>query len=659
MAKINVLSKQVSELIAAGEVIDRPSSVIKELLENAIDSGATNIAVEIKNGGRTYMRITDNGEGMTKEDLPTAFLRHATSKIHDQKDLENITSLGFRGEALASICAVSKVNVLTKRRELSLGSRIVNEGGEVKLLEDCGCPDGTTVTVSELFYNVPARLKFLKKDVTEGNAIAAMINKIALSHPEISFKFIRDNKQELITAGDGSLYSAVYSVFGKSFAQSLIEVDHTHSGVHVSGYIVKPLQAKAKRTFQNFFINGRYVKSVTCMVSLEEAYRNRIMVGKFPACVLMIDIDPSLVDVNVHPAKVEVKFADEKLIYDAVYFAVKNALMKEDTPSELKAENTRHYANTQLYGFKENSGVQTSFAEQSKPSKTFETAKVNADESFFERVKVTEVKPMMTKETSVLRCDTSVYGGFTDAKDTSDDEKPDETPFEKIIPAEPREFKYINERSFEKKPDIAPAVIQDDEPEDFAEEDSIKVLGEVFDTYVVLQRGEDMYLLDKHAAHERINFEKIKSQMTSLNSQMLFSPVEVLLSYDEYDALMQNLDECKNFGFIIEDAGAPVVKVSGLPVIINSEDAEDSVGELARNYAQHRKSPQIDILDELCHSIACKASIKGNIPSRIEELEVLCKQAFDENLTKYCPHGRPIFIKFSRREIEKLFKRIV
>ena len=659
MARIKVLSKEVSELIAAGEVIDRPSSVIKELLENSIDSGATNITIEIKNGGRTYMRITDNGCGMSYEDLPTAFIRHATSKIDVKEDLEKICSLGFRGEALASICAVSKVSVLTKQPCDKLGSHIENEGSDIVLLEESGCPDGTTIIVRDLFYNVPARLKFLKKDITESNAIAAIVNKIALSNPEISFKFIRDNKQELITAGDGKLFSAIYSVFGREFSNSLLKTDYAYNGVKVSGYIIKPLLAKSKRNFQNFFVNGRYVKSVTCMVSLEEAYKNQIMVGKFPACVLMIDIDPSLVDVNVHPSKIEVKFSDEKLIYDAVYFAVKNALMNEQTPSEMVHEKTKHYNESKLYGFKPKEGVQLSLKSDNlkennaEPKFEFREEKAQPKNDFFNNFSVREVAPQANKSASVFKSEKNEYKiNYIQPQPVKDYAV---TKGEKDNLAVTDDYKYIRSDSF-KKNDFKSAVPEVSEQK---EEVFTKVLGEVFDTFIVCQRQNDMYLVDKHAAHERINFEEIKKSLNSLDCQMLISPVSVLLSYDEYDAIIENIESARNLGFIIEDAKAPFVKVLGLPVIINAEDAEEAVSELSKNYLNHMNDPQLDILDDLCHSIACKASVKGNIPSKLEELQALCEKVFDDELTKYCPHGRPIFVKFSKREIEKLFKRIV
>ena len=371
MSEIKLLSKEVSELIAAGEVIDRPASVAKELLENAVDAGANVITIEIKNGGRTYLRVTDNGKGISMEDIPTAFLRHATSKISEKNDLDRILTLGFRGEALASVCAVAKVSVLTKRIEDEYGTHYEIEGTQQTVCEQSGCPDGTTFIVRDIFYNVPARLKFLRKDSTEGNYVAEMVTKLALSHPDISFKFIRDNKVELLSAGDGKIYSAIYSVFGREFASSLLPVDYSYKGIHITGYTVKPLESKTNRKFQNFFVNKRYIKSVACSCALEDAYKNQIMVGKFPACVLYIDIAPDTVDVNVHPTKIQVRCSNEGLMHEAVFFAIKDSLLKNDKPREIVFENKRNFTNQELYGVKPDSGVQMKFADTPVKSQPF------------------------------------------------------------------------------------------------------------------------------------------------------------------------------------------------------------------------------------------------------------------------------------------------
>ncbi len=654
MSKINVLSKEVSELIAAGEVIERPSSVIKELLENSIDSGANVITIEIKNGGRTYMRVTDNGCGISAEDIPTAFLRHATSKIFAKADLDKILTLGFRGEALASICAVSKTEVLSKVIDQDYGTHYVIEGSEEKINEKSGCPDGTTIVIRDIFYNVPARLKFLKKDVTEGNAVSGVVSKLALSHPEISFKFIRDNKTELVTAGDGKLFSAIYSVFGKAFANSLIPVDYSYNGITVKGYTVKPLEAKAKRTFQNFFINHRYVKSVTCMVSLEEAYKNQIMTGKFPACVLCLDIPPNLVDVNVHPAKIEVKFSNEKMIYESVYFAVKNALLQDSSPKELEFKSEKHFNENELHQFsRPDSGVQTvmTFSKDNTYTvkKTDEILNNNAHIKTYSRP---------ADEFNKVECPKPEYLTEFDKHDNNDND------ISKLKPEEPKnldDYKFIDSSSFVKKEKISNLSETDrleKEKSEF-EESKPKVIGEIFNTYIVVEKDDDMYIFDKHAAHERYIFENIKNESSNLDSQMLFEPTEVLLSYEEYDAIISNLENAKKFGFIIEDAQAPSVKVIGVPVVIEDTDPSDIITELAHNFLEHRQDPNLSLFDELYHSIACKAAIKGNIKSDNIELQSLIDRIFDDENIRYCPHGRPVFTKISKKEIEKQFKRIV
>lgn len=602
MSEIKVLSKEVSELIAAGEVIDRPASIIKELLENAIDAGANVITVEIKNGGRTYIRVTDNGKGISKDDLPIAFLRHATSKISVKNDLDSIMTLGFRGEALASICAVSKVDVLTKRPEEDYGTHYVIEGAVEKTCEECGCPDGTTFVVRDIFYNVPARLKFLKKDVSEGNFAADLVTKLTLSHPEISFKFIKDNKVEILTAGDGKIYSAVYSVYGRDFANSMLEVDYTWQGMHITGFTVKPLSAKPNRRFQNFFVNKRYVKSRACAAALEEAYRNLLMTGKFPACVLYIDIPPNTIDVNVHPTKIEVRFSDEKLMHEAVFFAVKNSLMKNDRPNEMHLENKRNFTDRELFDIpKKDNSVQLKFAME-------------------------EINKAIS---------------------------------EISLPEEPEEqsgeaFKFIDAQSFTKKKPVS-VIVEEKEPE----KPKPVVVGELFKTYVVAQVGDEMILMDKHAAHERYIFEKIKSDAEQLETQMFLEPIMVLLSYDEYDALTANLDKVSQLGFEIEPDVAPTVAVKGVPIILGDDNPADIISELAKNFIENKLNPQIELFDDLYHSIACKAAIKANDTNSGIELQALVNAVYGQENIRYCPHGRPVMITLTKRDIEKQFRRVL
>ncbi len=693
MSEIRVLSREVSELIAAGEVIDRPASVIKELLENAIDAGATVITVEIKNGGRTYMRVTDNGKGIAPDDLPIAFLRHATSKISQKDDLDSIMTLGFRGEALASICAVAKVDVMTKRREDSYGTHYAIEGAEEKISEQCGCPDGTTFIVRDIFYNVPARLKFLKKDSSEANHVADLVTKLTLSHPDISFKLIRDNKNEIITAGDGKIYSSVYSVYGREFANSLIEVDHTWQGIHVYGYTVKPLSAKPNRKFQNFFVNSRFVRSKACAAAIEEAYRNNIMVGKFPACVLYIDVPPNTIDVNVHPTKIEVRFSDEKLIHEAVFFAVKNALMEKDEPGELVLNDSRNFTDHELFDFPpEDKSVQLEFAveEETLPEADKILNEMSAVESENRSVNATEpvvederplpeppekrpFEPKITKVENIPIDEDKRKSGedlfLAELAESSPVPVPkiqEKITVEEInkvlqeiplpeVPAEEEkddDFHYINDRSFIR------SVVREVKKE--PEKPKPIVVGELFRTYVVAQVGDDMLLMDKHAAHERYIFEKIKNDISELETQMLLEPVMVMLSYDEFDALAANLDKLSRLGFEIEPDVAPTVAVKGVPIILgDSENPTDIVTELARNFIQCRNNPQLEIFDDLYHSIACKAAIKANDNNSTIELQALLNAVYGNENIRYCPHGRPVIITLSKKDIEKQFRRLV
>ena len=617
MAKINVLSKEISELIAAGEVIERPSSVIKELIENSIDSGANSITVEIKNGGISYMRITDNGCGIADNDVATAFLRHATSKIITKDDLQSILTLGFRGEALASISAVSKAEVLTKLQDEQYGTHYVIEGSEERLFEKSGCPNGTTILIRDIFYNVPARLKFLKKDVTEANAISSIVNKIALSHPEISIKLIRDNKQEIYTPGDGDLFSTIYAIFGKSFAQTLIPVNYTSNKITVKGYTVKPLYARANRSFQSFFINDRYVKSMTCTVSLEEAYRNSIMVGKFPACILNIAVPPNIVDVNVHPAKIEVRFSDEKMIFDSVYFAIKNSLLTNDTPTELHIEEKSNPI------LKSTPDSITIF----EKSAQVEQMQFHSEKAVYNGKPAKSISPIVEYEPEIIS--------------------------EKIVEAPMEEFKYINKSSLEKKQEI---VIE--KPIEI-ETPKVKIIGEAFLNYIIAEVDDKLLLIDKHAAHERLIFEKIKSQDGELSCQMLLEPIEVMLSYEEYDALMQNVELMVKLGFSLKEENAPSIIAYGIPTLLDSVDPNDIILEIAKNLIECKHNPQSEILDELYHSIACKSAIKANDKNDIIELKALVEKIYGNDNIRYCPHGRPVMITLTKKELEKQFKRIL
>ena len=675
MAKVKLLSKETSELIAAGEVIERPCSVIKELIENAIDSGADNITVEIKNGGISYIRVTDNGCGIDYEDVPTAFLRHATSKISDKSDLDSISTLGFRGEALASICAVAKVEVLTKTKGQTFGTHYIIEGSEEKMYEQSGCPEGTTIIIRDIFYNVPARLKFLKKDTAEGNAIADITNKIAISHPEISFKFIRNNKQDFITPGDGELYSAVYSIMGREFAESMIPVTYELNGVKISGYTAKPLKCRPKRNFQFFFVNGRYVKAYTCVSALEEAYQNSIMEGKFPACVLLLEVSPNMLDVNVHPAKIEVRFTDNRLIYDAVFFAVKNAVLSDSKPMEIKFKAPAvDYTRPLPESF--NTGKQMIFADKDvnvvsikevdntvnqpvygKAEIPAEPIKVvvpeivyNAPETTYiysepeiKTASETKLKQEYNNSASIEHMTNVPYKKAEQSDESLDNFVPEKT--------DEKNYKYINNKSFEVK---QPEIIAEPEKEIF-----FRVIGEAFKNYIIAEIDNEIVFVDKHAAHERILFERLKSGQQNLQCQMILVPVNVMLSNEEYDALVNNRTTAEELGFCFEEKRNSSVDVNGIPAMLDGCDVTDLVIELAHNFSVNRNNPMPVILDDMYHTFACKAAIKANDKNDLKELSVIVRTLLENENIRYCPHGRPVMFKLTKYELEKQFKRIV
>ncbi|MDR0987377.1 MAG: DNA mismatch repair endonuclease MutL [Ruminococcus sp.] len=587
MSKIKILSKETSELIAAGEVIERPLSVAKELIENAVDSGADKITIEISGGGSSLLRVTDNGCGIAFDDVPTMFLRHATSKITTGSDLENLNTLGFRGEALASICAVSHTEIFTKEKTASLGTHYKISGGVPGELERVGCPDGTSVIIRGLFYNVPARLKFLKKDVSEANAVSGIVKKIALSHPEISFSFIRNNEQEFITSGNGELYSAIYAILGRQFAASLIPVDYSYNGISVTGFVSKPLFARPNRSLQNFFVNGRYIRSFTCVSALEEAFKNSIMVGKFPACVLSINLPPAIMDVNAHPVKIEVKFSDDKLIYDSIFFAVKNAILSEQKSIEIGIENKP-----------ENDRFTLSYkAEISPPGEVFPT---------------------------------------------------------EIISQKSDDYKYIFTAPKPPEPPVAPEISPLAEEKTIEE---IKLIGEAFLTYIIAEHGTDLYLIDKHAAHERILYENIKSNSEELKCQYTLSETAFNVTDDFITAASEFADDLAAIGYDYS-CNCGIITVRGIPSILDGFDIETTFCEILENMSKHKNNPLPEVIDELYHTIACKAAIKGSRFTGSEELLRLAKRVLFDEKIRYCPHGRPVIFKLSQRELERNFKRI-
>ena len=656
MPKINLLDKSVYELIAAGEVIERPSSVIKELAENSIDAGAASITVEIKRGGISYLRVTDDGCGISHEDIPTAFMRHATSKVYTQDDLDSINTLGFRGEALASVCAVSRVELLTKQREDQLGSIYRIEAGEPVEYDRAGCADGTTIIIRDLFYNTPARLKFLKKDVTEGNYCASVIEKLALSHPGISFRFIRDGRQTMLSSCDGEYYSAVYAVFGKQFAAGLIPVENVYQNTAVTGYVSSPLFTRANRSMQNFFVNGRSVKSPLCCAALEEAFRNTIMVGKFPSCVLCVNTDPSQVDANIHPTKTEVRFTNEKIVFDAVYFAVKNALMGYDESREIKLNTAPARA--------ENI-PQPGRARSSEPLRTAsaqvieEPPKTMPIPSGRDAVIYPQEKREPPKFT--LRQETPQPAQFTHPLPAAE-----QTYMPELVPAkkpEPREtpladlpgFAFLSEKSFEKKPEPVPQEPTPEIPQERPKE-QIRVVGELFKTYIVCESTEGMILIDKHAAHERVNFERLKKGFDS-SAQLLMQPEEVYLTPEEFNGMSEYADKLAQVGIIMEFTDGKA-RVTGLPQMLDKVPPAEIVECIAKIVSQGNTNAEGELFDDMLHTVACKASIRGNEDNDILELQVLAQEVFNNPDIRYCPHGRPVMTQISRKQIERYFGRV-
>lgn len=676
MGRINVLDKHVAELIAAGEVVERPSSVIKELVENSIDAGATAITVEIKNGGTTFMRVTDNGCGIMKEDIKIAFLRHATSKVRVENDLDSISTLGFRGEALASISAVSHLELITKSDTEDIGTRYVISGGEEVSFDEAGCPNGTTFIIRDLFYNIPARMKFLKTDVGEGNAVSDVIDKIALSHPEVSFTYIKDSKQVLKTSGDGKLISAIYSVYGRDFANGLIPVDYELNGITVSGYISKPQNARPNRNMQNFFINGRFVKSRTAMAAVEEACKGSVMVGKFASCVLNIDIAFEAVDVNVHPSKIEVRFVNERPVFDAVYHAVKSALGKGDTRKTAVFTQNNKVKNVNPFELAQKVFREREEANKSEKHNSFSINNSKANEVKTENpydlldepvISIPKVNPISfnSKVSDSMNDFVELPVSFisnevSDVNPKENDSKAEQIDehIKDIIPENTTDIIFD---SLVSDKDVKTDVTESIEIKPLIEqsEDNFRYIGEAFKTYIIIEKNsKDLIFIDKHAAHERIIYEKLKSDKGNGYSQMLLEPISVTLDKIDYDSVINNLDMFFETGFEVEDFGNGVVLVRSAPQYLEKEDIEQTVFEMAGYLTDNKKNIRTEQMDWIYHNVSCRAAIKaGNISSDRELIDIARKLENDPSL-KYCPHGRPLCIVVKKYDIEKQFGRV-
>ena len=656
MPKIKVLPKEIAELIAAGEVVEKPASVIKELMENAIDAGSSSVTVEIKNGGITYIRVTDNGCGISREDIRNAFISHATSKISTRDDLYAIGTLGFRGEALASIAAVSNVEVLTRTTEEETGTRYCISAGEETLVDDAGCPLGTTIVVRDLFFNTPARMKFLKKDVSEANAVAGIVDKIALSNPDVSIRFIREGKSALFTSGSGDLKTAAYEIFGKDFADGLIEADYSFESVKISGLVSKPTKSRPNRNMQFFFVNGRLVKSGTASAALSEAYKNSIMVGKFPYCVLNITTAPGLVDVNVHPAKIEVRFANERTVFSAVYYAAKNALEHRDEAPKVTIPRT----------------AQTELFEPVRP-KTEQMRLPEKQPDFWNRMSSSEYRSAQqpekpTYQQPAVREDIIAVASPDKKPETADSEPSTIQHFLDAQRAKKEETAVIEA---DIRPELSEkaATLPDEKPEETARaldtavdekpaELPVTVIGEAFKTYIIVQQGESIFLVDKHAAHERMLFNELVKNDSKRSTQMLLTPITVTLSKEEYSSVLDNLDMLMQAGFAVEDFGYSVVIVRECPMEISADEVADVVAELAGYLVENRQKLISEKKEWLFSLMACKAAIKGGMYTTEYERELFIKCLFASPEIRYCPHGRPVMIEITRRELEKNFGRV-
>ena len=636
MSKIIQLSPHIANLIAAGEVVERPASVVKELLENAVDAGATSVTVEIRDGGMTFLRVTDNGCGMSPEDARTAFLRHATSKLRTAEDLAAIATMGFRGEALAAIASVSRIDLMTKTAGSLCGVSLQLEAGVITEETEAGCPDGTTIIVRDLFFNTPARMKFMKSDPVEGGKVAAAVQLQALAHPEVAFRFLRDGKEVLSTPGTGGLEAAVYRVYGRDGGK-MVAVDSHWEGYSLTGYLSLPTDARPSRNLQTFFVNGRPVRSRLLVAALEEAYRNRIMAGRFPACVLHLNLPATAVDVNVHPAKTEVKFLNEKAVFDCVHYGALGALNKATDRPQVQFAKT-----------------------QSPPAPKPEPAPAPAPkakaEPFFRTMTPQEFKAFAGAMAHAPKPDPIAAAATQKAvvKETA------AVLHSPVVIPQPKK-----EEPTPAEPVVLPSVQAEPEPITEPEQTALpmpeapdwRFVGELFNSYLIIKRSDEAYLIDKHAAHERILFEKLKENQEAISSQSLLDPLPCRLSPDAAAILLANRPMLEELGFEIDEFGENTLLLRQIPMDLVPEDAADLMESLASDLMRGRREDRSKVRDEILHTVACKAAIKAGWQTSEEECLVLAKQVMSRQDLMHCPHGRPICITLSKKQLEKQFKR--
>ena len=636
MPKIIQLDRHVADLIAAGEVVERPASAVKELVENSIDAGAKNITIELQNGGMTFLRITDDGCGMDPVDARTAFLRHATSKIRKKEDLACIGTLGFRGEALAAISSVSKIDLLTRAQGAETGVRLHLEAGQVLSEEPAGCPCGTTILVRELFYNTPARMKFMKSDAAESSAVFAAIQQQALAHPEISFRFLKDGQEQLHTDGQGDRMAAIYAIYGRELANNMLPVDGSWEKLRVRGFVTKPTATRGNRAWQSFFVNNRYIKSRLLSAAVEEAYRNQIMVGRFPACVLEIDMPVQAVDVNVHPAKTEVKFLSEREAFDAVHYAVLSTLSRAAGRPEWKAPEKKQEPAPRPQ-------AQPKAVQPPKPG-FYQT--MQASEYRRQAAQQPAVKPAQPVLASPVQLPRS-------------EPAPVQQTF--VLPKQEAKSEVKPELKIEVRPEPKPEPVKTPEPQQQTlpvPEEPFRIIGEALHTYIIVEQGEAVLFLDKHAAHERIRFEALKKEDHPIMAQLLLAPVSAELSREEAAAVLENKALLERCGFETEDFGGGDVLIRQIPSDVDVEDAKALLQELAGDLLAGKTLDPDSLRDNLLHTIACKSAIKAGWQTSDEELRRLVQEVLSRDDIKYCPHGRPVCVTLTKRQLEKQFKRV-
>ena len=662
MPKIIQLSPHVANMIAAGEVVERPASVVKELLENAVDAGASHITIEIRDGGMTFLRVTDNGCGMSAEDARTAFLRHATSKLRQAEDLAAITTMGFRGEALAAIASVSRIELMTKTPGAMAGTSLTLEAGNITEESEIGCPDGTTIVIRDLFFNTPARMKFMKSDSVEGSKVTAAVQLQALAHPEISFQFIRDGKQVLSTPGNGGLEAAVYCIYGRETGK-MIPVDSAWEGYSLTGYISRPTDSRPSRNMQTFFVNDRPVKSRLLIAALEEAYRNQIMVGKFPACVLHLKLPANVVDVNVHPAKTEVKFLSEKAVFDCIHYGVLGALNKTtDRPQvQFKTKPAAPVHESPAPAAPNSSSViaRSGATWQSVPSvpkkqenffRTMTTAEYQNFASTLKDAPKPEAKPAAATLAAVQSAPTLRESVVIPSI-------PVGAIVESPVPATPLSTACHPEHAAKQR--VEGSVPNEPEQTELPMPEIIpwRMVGELYNSYILVEQGEDAFLIDKHAAHERILFEKLKANQEAISSQALLTPIPCSMSPEAIGILLASRELLTQLGFEIEEFGDNTLLLRQIPMDLSPEVAADTLDELAADLLRGRREKAESVRDEVLHTVACKAAIKAGWRNDEKELLALVRQVMENEDLKYCPHGRPICISLSKKQLEKQFKR--